>query len=443
MAAAFELNTTLMPAGLRLAVGLSGGADSVALLRALAEQARTSGWVLHAAHLHHGLRGDEADGDQAFCRTLAESLGIVFHTTQVDTSTEAKRAGEGIEEAARRLRYVWFRELMASGVIDAVATAHTRDDQAETVLGKLLRGAWTEGIAGIHPVVEFAEGRILRPMLAVSRVQIEAWLREIGQGWREDSSNRESTFTRNRIRHELLPELELWNPQIRNHLAQMAELARDEEAWWQSELARLEPEMLLSGRPVRGGGRAGGQQRSIALDVVRLASQPIALQRRLLRRAVAKLDVALSFEATESLRLLALGSRTGKKLSLPGPLTAERTPRELRLSPGSGQEVVATPGGDDVVLEVPGKAAAFGWLFQAESPEEASPATIRAWRSGDRVTLRYSSGPRKVKEVLERLKIYGSERACWPVIEWQGRIVWMQGVSLEPVAGAAFTAEKA
>ena len=435
----FDLNTAAMPPGLRLAVGLSGGADSVALLRVLAEKSTAAGWVLHAAHLHHGLRGSEAEEDQEFCRALTQSLGIVFHTHRVDTATEAKQAGEGIEEAARRLRYAWFRRLMADGIVEAVATAHTLDDQAETVLGKLLRGAWTEGLSGIHPEIRYEEGRILRPMLGVSRLQIEGWLRAIGQNWREDSSNQDQVFTRNRIRKELLPSLESWNPQIRGHLTQMAELAREEEAWWQAELTRLAPEILLAGRPVRGGGRAGGGERSVALDVVRLASQPVAVQRRLLRYAAATLDVALPFEATESLRLLALGG-SGKKLSLPGPLTAERTPRELRLSPWVASSAVESI--EAVSLPVPGEATAFGWRFRAESPQTAPPATIRIWRAGDRVTLRYSSGPRKVKEVLERLKVFGSERANWPVVEWEGRVVWMQGATLEPVSGATFTAEK-
>ncbi|HTJ30147.1 MAG TPA: tRNA lysidine(34) synthetase TilS, partial [Acidobacteriaceae bacterium] len=233
-----QLDTTFLPPGMRLAVGLSGGADSVALLRALADRASAAGWVLHAAHLHHGLRGAEADDDRSFCASLAESLAIPFHTHQVDTSAEAAASGEGIEEAARRLRYGWFRRLMGEGTVDAIVTAHTRDDQAETVLGKLLRGAWTEGISGIHPIVQFPEGRIIRPALSITRPEIESWLREIGQPWREDSSNQDFVYTRNRIRRQLLPELEAWNPQIRGSLAQMAELAREEEAWWQSELTR-------------------------------------------------------------------------------------------------------------------------------------------------------------------------------------------------------------
>jgi tRNA(Ile)-lysidine synthase len=140
------LDTTLLMPGLRLAVGVSGGADSVALLRALAERSRELGLVVHAAHLHHGLRGVEADGDLEFCRALAEELGLVFHEARVNAAAEAKanpatgKQSEGIEEAARRLRYRWFRQLMAAGEVEAVATAHTTDDQAETVLGKFLRG---------------------------------------------------------------------------------------------------------------------------------------------------------------------------------------------------------------------------------------------------------------------------------------------------------------
>ncbi|MGH9599426.1 MAG: tRNA lysidine(34) synthetase TilS, partial [Terracidiphilus sp.] len=332
------IDATLLRPGMRLAVGLSGGADSVALLRALAERSRELGLVMHAAHLHHGLRGAEADGDLAFARELAGGLGVTFHEARVDTATEAcanpetAKPAETTEEAARRLRYAWFRRLMAAGVVDAVATAHTLDDQAETVLAKFLRGAWTEGLAGIHPVLEFAEGRVVRPLLGATRADVEGYLGALGQPWREDSSNRHLTFTRNRIRHELLPLLEGWNPRLREHLAQMAELARDEEAWWAAELARLAPQLVLAGQPVRGGGRAAGD--SVAIDVTRLAPLAPALQRRLLRYAAERLGAALDFPATESLRNLALKGRAGQKLSLAQGLRAERSPRELRLTAG-------------------------------------------------------------------------------------------------------------
>jgi len=441
------VDTALFKPGLRLAVGVSGGADSVALLRALHAQSTALGLVLHAAHLHHGLRGPEADADQAFVRALAAELNLPFHVSQVNTRAEAERAGESIEEAARRLRYGWFRQLMAAGEADAVATAHTRDDQAETVCAKFLRGAWTEGLGGIHPVVEFPEGRILRPYLAATRAEVESYLTALGQPWREDSSNRHLTFTRNRIRHELLPQLETWNPRVRDHLVQMAVLARDEEAWWQAELARLTPQILLAGKPVRGGGRAFGPSpdSALAVDVTRLAALHPALQRRLLRHAAQQLGAKLDFPATEAIRSLALEGRAGQRRELSLGLRAERTSRELRLtlSPVPASSAIDV---SDYTALIPGEivAPAFGLrlridLAQPSATHAAPTAHLRNWRPGDRVRLRHSGGPRKVKEVLERLHVTGSSRALWPVLEVAGHIVWMKGVELEPEQGIAVT----
>lgn len=453
------LNTSLLKPGLRLAVGLSGGADSVALLRVLAARSAELGLVLHAAHLHHGLRGVEADEDLAFCRDLAANLGIPFHASRVDTAAEAQakpeagKAAETIEEAARRLRYGWFRELLKAGEVDAVATAHTLDDQAETVLARFLRGAWTEGLAGIHPVIEFAEGRVLRPLLGTTRVEVEEYLHALGQQWREDSSNRHLTYTRNRIRHQLLPLLETWNPRLREHLAQMATLALDEEAWWSDELKRLEPQLIMQGHPVRGGGRAAGS--GLAIDVTRLAPLPPALQRRLLRLAAGRAGSNLDFCATEALRKLALEGRAGQKLQPAPGLFVERTPRELRLTAATAADLEA--GGAMLLPEyqvaIPGtvEAPAFGLRLRIEAADGAesrkvtagrpASAKLRNWKPGDRVKLRYSSAPRKVKEVLERMRVTGTARAAWPVLEWDGQIVWMQGVEVEPESGLAVHAE--
>ncbi|HVZ82880.1 MAG TPA: tRNA lysidine(34) synthetase TilS [Terracidiphilus sp.] len=426
------LDTSLLRPGLRIAAGVSGGADSVALLRTLAARASELGLVLHAAHLHHGLRGADADADLEFVRGLAAELDVPFRHGRVDTEAEAARAGEGIEEAARRLRYAWFRELLTEVPLDAIATAHTLDDQAETVLAKLLRGAWTEGLSGIHPVVEWPEGCILRPLLGVTRAEIEQYLRALNQPWREDATNRDTTFTRNRIRHELLPLLETVNPRLREHLAQMAVLARDEEDWWQAELARVAPQLILPGTPVRGGGRAAGK--GVALDVMRFAAQPVALQRRLLRHAAEKLGAAPDFAATESLRALALTGRASQKLELAQGLRAERTHRELRLAAAEAR-AEAVP---EYRLSVPGtvQAPVFGLALTVESAGAPGlQAVLRAWLPGDRVHLRHSSGPRKVKEVLERMKVTGSDRALWPVLVIDGAVAWMRGVEVEPVAG--------
>ncbi|HEY1804009.1 MAG TPA: tRNA lysidine(34) synthetase TilS [Terracidiphilus sp.] len=475
--ASVPLDTSLLKPGMRLAVALSGGADSVALLRILAARSAELGLALQAAHLHHGLRGAEADGDLEFCRELTGQLGLPFHEARVDTVAEARanagsgKASETIEEAGRRLRYQWFQQLMASGEIDAVATAHTLDDQAETVLAKFLRGAWTEGLAGISPKLRSpgGVGLIVRPLLAATHAEIEAYLQEIGQEWRQDTSNRDLTFTRNRIRHELLPLLEGWNPRLREHLAQMAALACDEEAWWQAELERVAPQLILPGRPVRGGGRAAGSglDSGLAIEVSRLAALAPALQRRLIRHTAEQFGATLNFSATEAIRALALSGHAGQKLALPHGLAAERTARELRLSAGQqagprDKSARAQEAHTAYQTEIPGEidAPAFGLRLRIEvaatetapnssrrdsanpcTSSEAKAATLRNWKPGDRVRLRHSGSPRKVKEVLERLRITGSDRSVWPVLEIDGKIVWMRGVELESDSGLLISAE--
>lgn len=449
--ASLDLDTKSLRPGMRVAVGLSGGADSVALLCALVEKNREKGRelgiVLHAAHLHHSLRGEEADADLEFARGLAEKFDIPFHHARVDVAAEAAVHSESIEEAARRLRYAWFRQLLSESPPHAVVvTAHTLDDQAETVLAKFLRGAWTEGLSGIHPVLEFPEGKIIRPLLNTTRAEIESYLRERNQPWREDSSNRDAAFTRNRIRHELLPLLGSWNPRLREHLAQMAELARDEEDAWQVEVARLAPQLILPGLPVRGGGRAATE--GLAIDVTRLAELPPAMQRRLLRHAAGQLGAALDFAATESFRQLALAGRAGQKLELAHGLRVERTHREVRFAlqapdSSTADSTKVAAAGTTIAVPIPGEleATAFGLRLRLAARDVAAPdseplfALLRPWKSGDRVRLRYSSGPRKVKEVLERMKVSGVERSAWPVLEYAGRIVWMKGVDIEPELG--------
>ena len=290
--------------------------------------------------------------------------------------------------------------------------------------------------------------------LNTTRVEVEAYLAGLSQTWREDSSNRHLTFTRNRIRHELLPLLTGWNPRLREHLAQMAVLAADEEAWWDEELARVAPQILLPGRAVRGGGRAAGGDAALAIDITRFATLATALQRRLLRHAAGKLGSAPDFEATEALRELALTGRAGQRLELAKGLRAERTPRELRLEVGPvsriGSATEAAPREYKSCIPCKINAPEFGLEIAVElgpasqqNPGEGiaagSAVTLRNWKPGDRVRLRYSSGPHKVKEVLERLKVTGSSRSLWPVLELDGRVLWMQGVELEPEPGIAIT----
>lgn len=435
--ATLPLDMSLFRPGMRVAVAVSGGADSVALLLALVEQAPQHGLVLSVAHVNHELRGEESHGDEAFVTELAATHGLPFHVLRRNVLQAARSSRQGIEETAREVRYAFFASLVAVGKVDSVATAHTLDDQAETVLMRLLRGAWTEGLGAIHPVVELpGNGRIVRPLLATTRVQVEAFLKTRRQAWREDSSNTDQSFTRNRVRHQLLPALLEYNPRLRESLANLSATARDEEACWQAELADVLPMILLHGKPVRGGGRSASTlpgENSLSIEIERLRSLHPAKRRRVLRAAIGKLGATLGFEHTEVL-LNMCGFGTAKaptRLDLPNGIRAERSARELRLSVNGG------PAGDfpSYALPVPGQAVAeqFGLVFRATcgQPGEPAPALIRTPRAGDRVRLRHSRSAKRIKEVFERMHVAAPDRQSWPVVEWQGEIVWMQGVELE------------
>lgn len=447
--------------GMRVAVAVSGGADSVALLRALVSERERLGLVLSVVHVNHGIRGGEADADCSFVEALAAAHSLPFHLERVDAPVAASTNRETLEEAARNLRYAFFNRLMASGHAEAVATAHTLDDQAETVLHRLLRGAWTEGLGGIHPVLAAPKngGPILRPFLSTRRAEIEAWLLATGQPWREDSTNLDQAHTRNRIRHSLLPELAKFNPRIATRLAHTATLARDEEDYWSRELARVLPSLLLPGKPVRGGGRSSAPGvPSTAVEVERLRALHPALRRRVLRAAASQLGVALDFFETEQLmRLCEPGASTqaGKRTGIGAQLSAQRSARELRLL----KQKLPAPGEDSTTTEaslytlpIPGEVTApnFGIHVRVElgrpppcgnglAAPRVPDAILRAPRPGDKVRLRHSSGPRKLKDIFERLNIAAADRPSWPLIEWNGEIVWMQGIEIQ--SGAADAAD--
>jgi tRNA(Ile)-lysidine synthase len=211
---------------------------------------------------------------------------------------------------------------------------------------KLLRGAWTEGLSGVHPVVTMPRGKIVRPLLRMERAEVVAFLKELGQDWREDSSNADMGFLRNRVRRDILPMLRKENPSLNRTLGNLAILAREEEARWQVELGRLMPQILLPGKPVRGGGRAVATtpgDMGVAIEIERLRGLDEPARRRVLRAAARSLGsgsgARLSFEETE--RLLALCglrveptvvARPGTVLALSQGLRAERSVREVRLS---------------------------------------------------------------------------------------------------------------
>ena len=299
-------------------VGLSGGADSVALPDALASLRRRRGFRLVAAHLDHGLRPGSAD-DAAFCAQLCRALGVPFRQGAADVRARAGRERGGLEQAARRERYAFLRRVREEEAAAAIAVAHTRDDQAETLLLRLLRGAGATGLGGMRP----RSGDLVRPLLAVSRDEVLDHLRERGLAWREDPSNADAAHRRNRVRHELLPYLEArFNPRIRAALARTAGLLADEAAH-----VRREAEALLALAAREEGG-------ALVLARAPLAEADPAVARAALRQALARAGGLAQVGALHVERILALArakASAGRRLPLPGGREARFTRDEVRL----------------------------------------------------------------------------------------------------------------
>ncbi len=277
-------SSQLLPAGARLGVAVSGGGDSVALLRLLHTLAPEWGWSLAVTHMNHGLR-PEASEEQAFVRALARRLGLDCHVLR----PRPRQPGENLEQWARQERLRGFYRLGRARQWAGVVTGHTLDDQAETVLLRLLRGAGTRGLSGIWPDAELNAAdsiaskrpgaaprlRLLRPLLGIARRELREYLRQLNQPWREDASNATLEPVRNRLRHQLIPQLQAeFNPALVPGLARVAEMMRDEE---QEAVARA---TALAGRIWR------VEQEGLCAATPELLALPPAMLRRQIRQAV-------------------------------------------------------------------------------------------------------------------------------------------------------------
>ena len=309
----------------RVLVGVSGGADSVTLSHVLTELRGTLEIDVELAHLHHGLR-PEADDDEAFCRGLSERLGLPFTSARVDVEGLAARSKRSLEEQGRVSRYRFLAEQAARRGCTRIAVAHTMNDQAETFLMRALRGSGARGLGSMRPVTD----ERIRPLIELRRDEILDFLRGRELGYRDDPSNRDLRFTRNRLRHDILPRLGELNPQLVETLARNAEILRDEEDFME-KAARLAFDELASGNLKSGP--------TITLSVEALAALQVAIKRRVVRRAVEVLrghTRNLSQRNVEDVLSLLENGKSGREIHLPG-LVAARSFDRLSLSPGSGR----------------------------------------------------------------------------------------------------------
>lgn len=433
----FARKRELLRAGDRVAVAVSAGADSVALLRMMLDLREEAGIVLSVAHLNHLLRGAESDADEEFVRKLAARFDLECHVERRDVRANASEGHFGIEAVARGLRYEFFGRLIRSGTANTVATAHTADDQAETVLLRLLRGTGFRGLGGIRLrlAAGAAEGRgqIVRPLLRTSRTAVREYLSAIGQDWREDSSNKELKFARNRVRQLLIPLIEKeFNPGIISRLADLAQIAQGEEELWEERCRELRTQM------------AAETGRELVLDLRHFGKLPGGMQRRLIQ-SFEDLGLTLEFRHVEEIISLAAGEPKAGTVILPCGWKAVRAGAELRLRFAEQKRGHVTD--YEYRLEVPGSvmiretnvaieasftngAGAGGEEHLADPRKLPRPLVVRPWRAGERFRPQHSKETKKIKELLQDRHITGDAKKLWPVVASGAEIVWVRGLGV-------------
>lgn len=408
----------MLEKGDTVTVGLSGGADSVALLYALSALQSEFGFILQAAHLNHGIRGEEADRDERFVRTLCKAKGIPLFTKKVNIPLEAQKSGEGEEECGRRVRYAFLQSVCRDGKI---ATAHNADDQMETMLFRLTRGASLKGVCGIPP----KRGNIIRPLLFCTRAEIEAFCKANAIAFVTDSSNADERYTRNKIRKSVVPVLTEINPSAPKAFSQCAELLREDE----SLLASLAEQAVLKA------------ERESGYDEQSLLEQPLPI----LRRAVSlilqeKSNEAPDFGHVEAVRFV-LG--TGKQVqTVGGAIVRSRNgllefPETVKALPEWQAEIpnfhtkVITPAGIFTFRIKAEKDLQFVYKDVLENALDCdkikSDVVLRSRRAGDQITLCRRNVTKSLKKLFNEAGLLPESRNAVAVLANENTVLWVEG----------------
>jgi tRNA(Ile)-lysidine synthase len=419
--------------GERILVAVSGGPDSTALLHLLARLAPDLGLSLGVAHFNHGLRGAASREDARFVARLAGELGFPFYVGQGEVAAWSRTRHISRQMAARELRRTYLQETRRSHGYQKIALGHTAEDQVELFFLRLLRGSGLAGLKGMWPV---SPDGLVRPLLAVGKEPILAWLHHEGLPYREDASNQSRRYLRNRVRLDLIPQLaETYNPRLREAVWRLMALLQEDERLLQEETARWWPKAV-----------AGSSPELVRLSLPTLLDLPPGLRGRLLQAATGRVggDQSLTTSHLESLLALAQSRQSGGQLSLPGCIAA-RAGAELHLMP----PLPPPPSRSHLVrLEAPGTAeTASGWCWEAarlswpaaswsRSPEVAwldaahvdFPLEFRAPQPGDRFWPAGAPGTRKLQDFLVDRKIPRWLRPYLPLAVSRGQVLWVAGV---------------
>ncbi len=422
--------------GDRVVIAVSGGADSMALLLALGEIREEFRLSLSVAHVDHGLR-PEGEEEASFVRQSAGKVGVPFFQGRANVRALQKEKHLNLQEAAREARYAFLlgtaREIGAA----RIALGHTADDQAESVLMRILRGAGTRGLSGIPPV---RDGIFIRPLIEVWRTEVESFLQETGTTFLQDPSNASSRYLRNRIRRELLPTLENYNPRLRQGLVQMAEFFRGEEGFWRELMQEKFPPLVQN--------RTEG---TLSLHLPSLGSLPSPLRLQCIRRAIEEVQGDLrriSLPHIMAVEKLLESKEPNRRVDLPRGL---RVIRAYDLLIFSRNEEVSPPYELSVngpgLVNIPeiGRTLRFELLSNGKSVSlQNSPAvamldfddlrfplTLRSFRAGDRVQPLGMQGEKKIQDLFVDCKIPAAQRRRIPLLFQADRLLWVAGLRID------------
>ena len=435
-----------------LVVGVSGGPDSTALLHALVALQSIHGLGLHVGHLNHNFRGQEAEDDAVFVEELAQSLGLPVTVAKEDPHEyQRKRGISSFEQGAREMRYSFLARVSKDIGARAVTVGHNADDLAETVMLHVLRGSGLHGLRGMTELSDWPWPReggglsLFRPLLGMAKDQTAAYVRGLGRTFREDSGNYMWRFTRNKVRHDLMPKLaEDYNPQVRKALVRLAHAAAEELDFSEGELNRAWPEVAVESLG------------EVRYDRAALGKLHPHLQRLALRRGYILVNgdaTRLSERHLIAMVNLAQAQQGGRTLNLPGGVLFRRDYRELvltrssepdcpypeldgeypiRLPTEAGVETVAQAGPWRVTMQIRAASGESyehgdGWTACLDLRALGERATLRAWRPGDRIQPLGMRGQKKLQDLFTDLRVPRHWRGRVPLLESAGGIVWVVG----------------
>lgn len=431
----------LFAEGDHVLVAVSGGPDSVALLSVLSSLVRLQRLTLSALHVNYGLRGEESEEDARFVSRLCAELGVPLTCERVDLSRFPGGRGMSLQARAREARYAALQRTAAALGVSKIALGHTADDQAETMLMWMLRGAGTAGLGGIRPL---RDAVYVRPLLDVGRAGVLAYLKAKGLSFRTDSSNAKPLYLRNRIRHELLPLLKQFNPAVVDALTRQADILRDEDAC----LDRLVSDWVMRHAQT-------AEDRSLAVPRAELLALPVALQRRVIRRLMQQAaggPHGPSFGAAEAVLEKVVRGRSGSSLALRGARVVREyqhvrffSGRSTGRQQGGGASVPAAsvpaeipsaviwpPTGQVIRLRVAGaedeRASAGRQVAWFDADRFTPRLEIRSWQAGDVFHPHGMAGRRKkLQDYFSDIKLPRERRARVPVLAAPEGILWVVG----------------